>query len=121
MAFNPGYSSTPVRSQSFPGQQKDYEAVNVLLLKFKFEDLQLEDEMKALEATYSGLGYDVTRHEMGMKDEWRARKVRKRLSRFLRRARNKNVLSIIHYSGHGGCVRAPNAPERRRNQFFLFR
>ncbi|KAK4456766.1 hypothetical protein QBC42DRAFT_351021 [Cladorrhinum samala] len=116
---NSGYSSTPVRSQSFPGQRRDYEAINVLLLKFKFDDLQLEGEMNALEATYSGLGYDVTRYEMGMKDGWRAKKVRKRLSRFLRRARNRNVLSIVHYSGHGGCERGDDAPERRRNQFFL--
>ncbi|KAK3987540.1 hypothetical protein QBC44DRAFT_400226 [Cladorrhinum sp. PSN332] len=110
---HPYPTSTPLRSQSTTAQHKDYETVHVLLIKFKYEDLQLENEMNKLESTYSSLGYSVSKYEIGMKDDWRAKKVKKRLGRFLKRAYKTartgagqgNVLSVIHYSGHGGCER----------------
>ncbi|KAK4231624.1 hypothetical protein QBC38DRAFT_451255 [Podospora fimiseda] len=96
-------TSTPLRSQSTTALHKDYEAVHVLLLKFKYDDLSLSTELTKLESTYSQLGYTVSRFDIGMKDEWKPRKLKRRLNKFLKRARNKNILSIIHYSGHGGC------------------
>ena len=85
--------------------EKDYTTVKVLILTFKFNDLKLEAETKAVEGAFINAGYVVNEpYEIEMDNS--SEKLEKRLRDFLPgKKKDEDTLYIVYYHGHGGVIR----------------
>jgi hypothetical protein len=85
-----------------------YQAVKVLLLTFKFNDLDLTKETSDVEKTFSDLGYSTDSYEIESEEG-----LKSKLENFFELKRGTdNELRIIYYHGHGG---------HNRNKFKMVR
>ena len=84
--------------------EKDYKTVKVLILTFKFNDLELEDETKGVNEAFDEAGYVVEEpYEIEMDKS--LNKLKTRLRNFLPDKKVEDTLYIIYYHGHGGIIR----------------
>lgn len=98
---------------SITGQEQarnPYRTVEVLLLTFKYTDLDLRRETGDVWAAFVSLDYTVTVYEIQMTES--LEKLQVALDKFLKKGNNETLL-IIYYHGHGGLA--------ERNRFALHR
>jgi hypothetical protein len=92
---SPNRSTAPKRGAEIFKPTK----VKVLLVTFRFNDLDLEDETEDLRRCFESLGYDVDEHNIrslpGLKEK---------LENFLYEPPPSTSLHIIYYHGHGGII-----------------
>ncbi|EUC32005.1 hypothetical protein COCCADRAFT_6178 [Bipolaris zeicola 26-R-13] len=96
---------------SITGQEQarnPYRTVEVLLLTFKYTDLDLRRETGDVWAAFVSLDYTVTVYEIQMTES--LEKLQVALDKFLKKGNNETLL-IIYYHGHGGLA--------ERNRFAL--
>ena len=84
--------------------EKDYKTVKVLILTFKFNDLKLKAETKAVQDAFVNAGYVVDEpYEIEMDKS--LEKLEKRLRNFLAyKNKDEDTLYIVYYHGHGGVI-----------------
>ena len=84
--------------------EKDYKTVKVLILTFKFNDLELEEETEGVQKAFNTAGYVVDEpYEIEMDKP--LDKLKTRLRDFLPNNKVEDTLYIIYYHGHGGIIR----------------
>jgi hypothetical protein len=93
-------------------ERKTYDAkdVKVLLLTFKFNDLDLTNETHHVEQAFQSLGYEVDPYEIEIEDS--EDRLHFKLKEFLK-DKNSSGLRIVYYHGHGG--------HDTENKFEIFR
>ena len=97
--------------------EKDYTTVKVLILTFKFNDLELEAETKGVEEAFVNAGYEVDKpYEIEMDNS--LDKLKMRLRNFLPyNNKDEDTLYIIYYHGHGGIIREEKMNRKGKPQW----
>lgn len=98
-------SREPHKSTRAAGtEEKDYTSVKVLILNFKFNDLDLEDEIRQVKKAFRHARYESPMHyEIEMDNSLDG--LDEKLRDFLPESEPENTLYIIYYNGHGGVSR----------------
>ena len=85
-------------------EEKDYTRVKVLILNFKFNDLDLNDEIRQVKKAFHHARYESPIHyEIEMDNSFAG--LDGKLQDFLPKTESQNTLYIIYYNGHGGISR----------------